>query len=48
MVKGKSQAKAEALSELIGNGLVVQSKDGKAKVHTITEEGAIVLGEGGE
>ena len=47
-VKGKSQAKAEALSELIGNGMVAQSKDGKAKVHTITEEGLIVVGEGGE
>ena len=48
MVKGKGQAKAEALSELIGDGLVVQSQSGKSKVHTITDAGLIMLGEGGE
>ena len=47
-VKGKSQAKQEALSELIGDGLVVQSKSGQSKVLTITEEGLLVLGEGVE
>ena len=48
MVKGKGQAKAQALIDLIGDGLVVQTKDGKAQVHTITDAGLIVLGEGYE
>ena len=43
MVKGKGQAKVEALMTLIGDGLVVQSKSGKAQVHTITDAGLIVL-----
>ena len=48
MVKGKNGPKHEAISMLIGDGLVVQTKDGKAQVHTITDAGMIVLGEGGE
>ena len=48
MVKGKGQAKVDALITLIGDGLVVQSKSGKAQVHTITDAGLIVLDEGGE
>ena len=48
MVKGKGQAKAEALSELIGDGLVTQRQSGKSKVHTITEAGLAALAEGGE
>ena len=48
MVKGKGQAKQEALTNLLGDGLVVQSKSGQSKVLTITEQGLIVLGEGGE
>ena len=47
-VKGKNLAKQEALSELLGDGLVVQTQDGKSKVLTITDAGKAMLDEGGE
>ena len=47
-VTGKGQAKVEALTTLIGDGLVVQSKSGKAQVHKITDAGMTVLDEGAD
>ena len=47
-VTGKGKHKQEALIMLIQDGLVVQTKDGKAQVHTLTDAGRVLLEEGGE
>ncbi len=47
-VKGKTGNKQLELLRLIQTGFVVQTKDGRAQVHTITDAGIIALEQGGE
>ena len=43
MVKGKGQYKAQAIVELVQDGLIAISKDGKTNVHKLTDAGRIIL-----